>query len=274
MESIGTSAPQCMKTRMIATALLTAAFLAGVLLVPGKSPFQQEPLSPRPEKAGVESTEPGMPPPVSTYSIIARDPDTGEIGIAVQSKFVAVGAVVPYADARLGAVATQAYANTRYGEVGLLGLKLGMEPEQVIRLLTTDDPERESRQVAILDREGRGAVFTGSECHPWAGGRTGENYCVQGNLLAGPEVIEEMERAFLEHRGELAERLIAALKAGEAAGGDRRGRQSASLLIVREGWGYGGLSDRFRDLRVDDHPEPIEELERVYRAHQRLFPRP
>lgn len=216
----------------------------------------------------------GSAPPVATFSIVAVDLETGEIGVAVQSKIVGVGSIVPVAQAGVGAIATQSFANVRYGPSGLRALKLGIPPRNSLDLLTIDDPHRESRQVGMIDAEGNAANFTGSECHGWAGGHVGEQYSVQGNILAGPEVVEAMAEAFEETKGVLAERLIASLRAGQEAGGDRRGRQSAALLIVREGWGYGGLDDKFRDIRVDEHETPIEELDRVYRAHRKLFPRP
>lgn len=212
--------------------------------------------------------------PVATFSIVAIDPETGEIGVAVQSKIVGVGAIVPFAKAGVGAVATQSYANTGYGPLGLLAFESNLDAAATIELLTRDDPLKSTRQVGVISANGDAASFTGADCHGWAGGKTGENYVVQGNILAGPEVIEAMAEAFEKAKGILAERLIAALAAGQEAGGDRRGRQSASLLIVRDSWGYGGMGDRFRDVRVDDHPAPIAELERVYRLHRDLFPRP
>lgn len=214
------------------------------------------------------------PPPVATFSIVAVDPATGEIGVGVQSKIVGVGSIVPFAKAGVGAVATQSFANTGYGPLGLRAFAEGISPDKVIKILTTDDPMRERRQVGVINAAGKAANFTGKECHGWAGGVVGENFAVQGNILTGPEVVKEMARAFQETEGVLAERLIAALRAGQAAGGDSRGRQSAALLIVREGWGYGGIDDRFRDIRVDEHETPIEELDRVYRKHRDLFPRP
>lgn len=213
-------------------------------------------------------------PPVATFSIVAVDPDTGEIGVAVQSKIIGVGSIVPFAKAGVGAVATQSFANTGYGPLALRAFSEGISPDEVIRILTLDDPLRERRQVGVIDAHGKAANFTGKECHGWAGGIVGENFSVQGNILTGRAVVEEMARAFAETKGVLAERLIAALHAGQAAGGDSRGRQSAALLIVREGWGYGGIDDRYRDIRVDEHEAPIKELERVYRKHRALFPRP
>jgi uncharacterized Ntn-hydrolase superfamily protein len=213
-------------------------------------------------------------PLISTFSIVARDPQTGEIGVAVQSKFVAVGSVVPYAKAGIGAVASQAWGNPRYGPIGLELLASGKSALEAIDLMTSADPHRNSRQLAIIATEGNASVFTGSECLKWAGGKYGANYAVQGNILTGPEVIEAMGRALEDTNGTLAERMIASLDAGQKAGGDKRGRQSAALFIVRKGWGYGGLTDRFRDLRVDDHPTPIKELERIYYIHRKIFPRP
>lgn len=216
----------------------------------------------------------GEDPPVATFSIVAIDKTTGEIGVAVQSKIVGVGSIVPFAKAGVGAIATQSFANTGYGPLGLKAMEAGLSAEKTISILVADDPAREARQVGAITASGDAANFTGNECHGWAGGRTGEDYAVQGNILTGPEVVEAMAEAFEKAEGVLAERLIATLRAGQEAGGDRRGRQSAALLIVREGWGYGGIADKFRDIRVDEHEEPIEELERVYRKHRELFPRP
>lgn len=213
-------------------------------------------------------------PPVATFSIVACDPETGELGIAVQSRLPAVGAIVPYAKAGVGAIATQSLANTRYGAQGLSLLAEGKSAEEVVRILTDGDSERAARQLGVIDAQGRACSFTGDECLQWAGSRTGTHYTVQGNILTGPEVLDAMAQAFEEAQGELALRLLAALDAGQAAGGDRRGMQSAALLIVREGWGYDGQSDRFRDLRVDDHPSPIRELRRVFEVHSRVFRRP
>ncbi len=215
-----------------------------------------------------------LAPTVATFSIVAFDPDTGELGIAVQSRIPAVGAIVPFAKAGVGAVATQSYANTRYGPEGLALLASGKSPEEVVQLLTAADDGRAARQLGVIDAQGRVASFTGADCLDWAGSQTGENYTVQGNILAGPAVVEEMGKAFEQTEGVLALRLLAALDAGQAAGGDRRGMQSAALLIVRKGWGYAGQNDRFRDLRVDDDESPIRELRRVYEAHRKTFPRP
>lgn len=213
-------------------------------------------------------------PTVATFSIVATDPVTGEIGVAVQSRIVGVGGIVPFARSGIGAVATQAYANVAYGPAGLEAMAQGISPEEVLTLLTENDALRENRQVGLINAAGVAANFTGRECMEWAGGIVGENFAVQGNILTGGEVVVAMAAAFQQSTGLLAERLLATLKAGQAAGGDKRGMQSAALLIVREGWGYGGLNDRFRDIRVDEHTDPITELERVYRAHCKLFPRP
>ncbi|MGY8643722.1 MAG: DUF1028 domain-containing protein [Verrucomicrobiales bacterium] len=213
-------------------------------------------------------------PTVATFSIVAVDKSTGEIGVAVQSKIVGVGSIVPFAEAGVGAVATQAYANVRYGPIGLLMLKTGATPEQTIDMLTKNDPEKAHRQVGIVSAGGEVATFTGEKCSDWAGGISGDGFVVQGNILTGESVITAMAEAFKKTEGLLAERLIAALEAGQAEGGDKRGRQSAALLLVREGWGYAGLNDRFRDIRVDEHETPIKELRRVYEKHRALFPRP
>jgi uncharacterized Ntn-hydrolase superfamily protein len=213
-------------------------------------------------------------PPVTTFSIAAVDRETGEIGIAVQSKIVGVGAIVPWARAGVGAIATQASANVRCGPVGLLMLEIGATPGQTIELLTRNDPAKSHRQLGIVSAAGETATFTGKDCLARAGGRTGDAYVVQGNILEGENVIDAMAKAFEETAGVLAERLLAALEAGQTAGGDKRGRQSAALLVVRDGWGYGGLNDRFRDIRVDEHEHPIRELRRVYQKHRALFPRP
>lgn len=212
--------------------------------------------------------------PVSTFSIIARDVKTGEIGVAVQSKFVAVGSVVPYAEAGVGAVATQAWGNVEYGPNGLKLLSQGKKAADVIQLLINSDPRQGHRQVAVIGLEGNASSHTGKRCLSWAGSKRGEDFSVQGNLLTGPEVVEAMAASFKKSRGVLSERLIDALRAGQSAGGDKRGMQSAALLVVRKKWGYGGLNDRFRDLRVDDHRNPIEELERIYTIHRKVFPRP
>lgn len=212
--------------------------------------------------------------PLSTFSIVAVDLATGELGVAVASKFLAVGAVVPWARAGVGAVATQSYANVSYGPTGLELMAAGHSAGETLARLLADDPERELRQVGIVDARGGTATFTGSACHAWAGGRTGPGYAVQGNILTGPEVVDAMAHAFETTDGPLAVRLLAALAAGDAAGGDRRGKQSAALLVVKERGGYGGYTDRFIDLRVDDHGEPVAELQRLYGIWRLYFEKP
>lgn len=216
-----------------------------------------------------------IPPELcGTFSIVAYDPETQELGVAVHSRVVAVGSIVPFAKAGVGAIATQSLANVSFGPRGLEMLEEGLSAEETLQRLLADDEGRELRQVGIIAADGTTAQFTGSECVPWAGGKSGENYCVQGNILAGEEVVNAMAEAFETTEGELADRLLAALDAGDAAGGDTRGKQAAALLIVREGWGYAGLNDRYRDIRVDDHPDPIVELRRVYEVHKTVFGRP
>ena len=211
-----------------------------------------------------------------TFSIVAWDSSASppEWGIAVASKFLAVGAVVPWARAGAGAVATQAFANLAYGPEGLEKLTAGHSAEEVVADLTGADEQREHRQLGIVDAEGRAANFTGSECFDWAGGRAGRGYTCQGNILTGPDVVDGMCAAFEATEGELSVRLLAALRAGDEAGGDRRGRQSAAILVVREGGGYGGGTDLSVSLRVDDHEAPVTELERLFEIHRLLFPRP
>lgn len=213
-------------------------------------------------------------PVVATFSIVGRDPTTGEMGIAVQSKFLSVGSVVPWALAAGGAIATQSYANTAFGPAGLELLSQGLPAQEALDRLLADDPNREQRQVGIVDREGRAATFTGKDCLPWAGGVTGPNFAAQGNILVSTETVEAMARTFQEMPGDLAQRLVEALAAGQAAGGDSRGRQSAALYIVREAGGYGGMNDRYIDLRVDDHMEPVLELRRLLGLWRLYFERP
>ncbi|MBD3348252.1 MAG: DUF1028 domain-containing protein [Candidatus Eisenbacteria bacterium] len=202
--------------------------------------------------------------PVATFSIVGYDPDTGDLGVAVQSRFFAVGAAVPFARSDVGAIATQAMGNMSYGPRGLDMLELGVSPEHVLETLLGSDPDSAHRQVGIVDSNGRSAAHTGSECMSWAGHRVGENYSVQGNILVSAETVDAMARAFEETDGILGERLMRAIEEGQQAGGDSRGVQSAAMLIVREGGGYGGLSDRYCDLRVDDHEDPIGELRRIF----------
>lgn len=203
-----------------------------------------------------------------TFSIVACDLAAREWGAAVASKFLAVGSVVPWARAGVGAVATQAYANTSFGPGGLDLMALGYAAEDTLNGLLAADTEREHRQVGIVDREGRAATFTGSECYSWAGGRSGAGYAAQGNILVGPTVVDRMVETFEAMSGPLVDRLLRALAAGDAAGGDSRGRQSAALLVVHPRGGYGGFSDVAVDLRVDDHPTPIDELARLLGIHK------
>jgi len=208
---------------------------------------------------------------LSTFSIVARDPENGDLGVAVQSKFIAVGAVVPWAQAGVGAIATQSYANTTYGPRGLALLAEGLSAAETVERLTHDDEERGMRQVGLVSATGEAAAFTGDECYEWAGHVVGEGYCCQGNILVSAETVHAMAEAFEAAEGDLAGRLVAALAAGQAAGGDRRGQQSAALLVVREGGGYGGYNDRLVDLRVDDHPQPIRELARLLDLYRLYF---
>lgn len=207
-------------------------------------------------------------PPIATFSIVGRDPVTNELGVAVASRFFAVGSVVPWAEANVGAVATQSFANTSFGWRGLELLRLGLDPEEAINLLLRTDDNPEKRQVGIVSVSGKSATYTGKECISWAGGRNGPNYAIQGNILTGESVVTAMEKAFLETTGTLAERLYAALLAGDKEGGDSRGKQSAALIIVKEGAGYGGYTDLAIDIRVDDHSEPFQELGRLLQIAQ------
>jgi uncharacterized Ntn-hydrolase superfamily protein len=212
-----------------------------------------------------------------TFSIVAWDgdtPDGAEWGVAVASKFLAVGSVVPWARAKVGAVATQALANVAYGPDGLAALGEHRTAVDVVRLLTAADEDREHRQLGVVDAAGGAETYTGSECLPWAGGIAGPGFAAQGNILIGPEVVDLMVEAFTVAKGDLASRLMAALLAGDRAGGDRRGRQSAAMLVVREGGGYLGDTDVVVDLRIDDHVDPVPELERLLGINRLLFPRP
>ncbi|WP_027366001.1 DUF1028 domain-containing protein [Desulfotruncus alcoholivorax] len=208
---------------------------------------------------------------VATFSICGYDPASGEIGVAVQSKFLAVGAVVPWVKAGVGAIATQSWANTSYGPDGLKLLEEGLSPREVIERLTGSDEGRNLRQVGIIDAKGRSASYTGTECYPWAGGLAGENFACQGNILVGAETVRAMAETFNSVRGDLAEKLLAALDAGQQAGGDSRGKQSAALYVAKEKGGYGGYNDRYIDLRVDDHPDPIKELIRIHGLYKLYF---
>jgi uncharacterized Ntn-hydrolase superfamily protein len=208
-----------------------------------------------------------------TFSIVARDLQRGELGIAVQSKFLGVGAVVPWAKAGVGAIATQSWANTSYGPHGLELLEKGLSAREVIAELTHNDEARAKRQVGVVGVAAEPATFTGEECFPWAGGYIGEHFACQGNILVGENTVLAMAHTFVETAGLLCDRLIASLAAGQEAGGDSRGQQSAALLVVREKGGYEGFNDRFIDLRVDDHTQPIDELHRILQLHKLyLFP--
>ena len=209
---------------------------------------------------------------ISTYSIVACDLEAREWGVAVQSMFLAVGAAVPAAEPEVGAIATQAWANLAYRPQGLALLHEGYSADDVVRRLVGGDDGRDHRQVGVVDAHGRPATYTGSECLDWAGGTTGPGFAAQGNILVSEGTVEALASTFRDTQGQpLAERLLACLAAAQRAGGDRRGQQSAALLIVRKDGGYGGTSDVAVDLRVDDHPGPIEELERIYRLHDLLF---
>jgi len=204
------------------------------------------------------------PPQPSTFSIAAADAEAGEVGVAVASRFFAVGAVVPWARAGVGAVATQANANTTFGPRGLELLSLGLTPEETVKVLLRTDSGNNARQVGIVSAAGASATYSGPGCTPWAGGRKGPSYAVQGNILAVENVVVAMESTFLASKGKpLAERLYAALMAGDAAGGDSRGKQSAAILVCRERAGFNGFTDRAVDIRVDDSPEPFVEIGRL-----------
>lgn len=208
---------------------------------------------------------------IATFSIVAYDPDDEAWGVAVASKFPAVGAVVPWAEAAAGAVATQSYANTSYGPKGLQLMRQGQSAERALQALLDQDPQRDQRQVGMVDAHGQPATFTGTACLPWAGGLIGRHFAAQGNILAGPQVAQEMGLAFESAHGDLADRLLTALIAGDAAGGDRRGRQSAALLVVRSHAGYGGFNDRWIDYRVDDDPNPLDRLTELLGLHRLYF---
>ena len=232
---------------------------------------------------GIQAMPIENPHIVATFSIVAYDPKTHNLGVAVQSRFLAVGAVVPWAKAGVGAIATQAYANTSYGPNGLKLLESRLSVQETLDKLIEADDGRAHRQVGIIDAKGNAAAYTGAETNAWAGHHVvGKNYAVQGNILAGEEVVLSMGEAFEKsglrskplseaNRGTLAEKLIAALEAGQAAGGDTRGQQSAALLVVRENGGFGGFNDRYIDLRVDDHAKPIQELKRIYKLYEKTF---
>ena len=209
-----------------------------------------------------------------TFSVVATDGTAW--GVAVASKFLGVGAAVPAAAAGVGAIATQSWANLAYRPDGLAMLRAGKSAQETLDALTSTDELRAERQAGIVDRDGNAATYTGTGCNPWAGGVTGDNYAIQGNILVGPEVVDAMRRAWLatDDTQPLARRLLAALQAGDDNGGDRRGRQSAALLVVTPEGGYGGGSDVFADLRVDDHAEPTKELTRLLDLHDLYFGKP
>ena len=209
-----------------------------------------------------------------TFSIVATDGEAW--GVAVASKFLGVGAAVPAAAVNVGAIATQSWANLAYRPDGLAMLREGKSAQETLDALTAADDKREERQAGIVDKQGRAATFTGSGCHSWAGGVTGDGYAIQGNILVGPQVVDEMQRAWLatEKSQPLTRRLLAALRAGDDAGGDKRGRQSAALLVATPEGGYGGGSDVFADLRIDDHEQPVSELTRLLDLHDIFFGKP
>jgi uncharacterized Ntn-hydrolase superfamily protein len=213
--------------------------------------------------------------PVATYSICACDLEARQWGVAVQSKFLAVGSIVPWAEPLVGCVATQSWANPRYGPDGLALLRDGISAEDAVRRLTEADEDRARRQLGIVDGEGHGATYTGDECNDWAGGRVGPGCAAQGNILVSGDTVDALAETFEATAGKsLPERLLDCLDAAQAAGGDSRGQQSAAILVVGPEQGYAGLSDVFVDLRVDDHERPLEELRRVFEIHRELFPRP
>jgi uncharacterized Ntn-hydrolase superfamily protein len=211
--------------------------------------------------------------PVATFSIVACDLVAGDLGIAVASKFLACGAVVPWAAAGAGAVATQSHANTAYGPDGIAMMREGLSASQALARLIAEDPGRDLRQAGLADARGGAAAHTGAGCQGWAGHSIGEGFACQGNLLVGEETVLAMAAAFRTARGALADRLLASLAAGDGAGGDRRGRQAAALHVCRANGGYGGMNDVLVDLRVDDHPEPVPELRRLLQLHSLYFGR-
>lgn len=214
--------------------------------------------------ACVAATAAAEPPRPSTFSIVAADPEAGEVGIAVASRFFAVGSVVPWARAGVGAVATQSNANTTFGPRGLELMERGATPREALDVMLRSDAGRDGRQVGAVSADGGSATHSGARCTAWAGGHSGPGYAIQGNILAGEAVVNAMERRFLETRGQpLAQRLLEALSAGDAAGGDSRGRQSAAILVVRDRGGYNGFTDRAIDVRVDDHADPLGEIARL-----------
>jgi len=206
-----------------------------------------------------------------TFSIVGFDPENGDLGVAVHSKFPNVGVTIPFAKAGIGAIATQSYCNTSFGPRGLTLLSNGASPQQAIDILIQSDQDRDYRQLGIIDAQGRNAHYTGAACFDFAGGKSGENFSVQGNVLASENVVKDMASGFQEYQGSLAEKLIYALQKGQVAGGDKRGQQSAAVLVVRDKGGYGGHDDRYVDISVYDHPEPINELQRLYQIHRLTY---
>ena len=211
------------------------------------------------------------PRAIHTFSIVARDPANGDVGVAVASKFLAVGTAVPFAEAEVGAVATQSYANLGYGPNGLAMMAGGLSARETLDRLVAEDEGRDQRQVGVVDANGLAVSYTGAGCHDWAGGRTGEGYACQGNILTGGDTLDAMAETFESARGELPARLQLALSAGDTIGGDKRGKQAAALLVMRTGAGYGGFDDTLVNLRVDDCPEPLPELGRLLALHQLYF---
>jgi uncharacterized Ntn-hydrolase superfamily protein len=247
LETMRQARPNMMRNIMRMLSIVVIAQVAALLLCDTAATSE-----------GRESTE-----NIATFSIVARDSATGELGVAVASRFFAVGSVVPWAKAGVGAVATQSYANTTFGPRGLELMEKGLSPQEALTVLLRSDDRPLRRQVGIVSADGKAVTYTGDSCMAWAGGRMGANYAIQGNILAGEPVVAAMEKSFLETKGTLADRLYAALVAGDAKGGDSRGKQSAAMLVVRENAGYGGYTDRAIDIRVDDHPEPFQELGRL-----------
>jgi len=213
-------------------------------------------------------------PLVATYSIVACDLEAEQWGVGVQSKFLGVGSVVPWAEPHVGGIATQAFANPHYGPDGLALLREGLSAEEAVERLTAADADRAQRQLGIVDGEGRSATFTGEECNEWAGGRAGSSYATQGNILVSEATVDALAETFGASVGKpLAARLLDCLDAAQAAGGDSRGQQSAALLVVQRDAGYAGLSDSLVDVRTDDHERPLEELRRLYDLHREVFQR-
>lgn len=241
------------------------ALLIPILLLAAVGPGQATgPPAACPSRVEAPSHLPGHGPgPVATFSIVAADPKTQQVGVAVASRFFAVGSVVPWARAGAGALATQAFANTSFGPYGLVLMQQGLDAKAIVKNLLAGDDQPQRRQLGVVTADGGAAAHTGSGCTPWAGHRTGPGYAIQGNILAGEKVVEAMEQAYLDIPGSLAQRLYAALTAGDAAGGDARGRQSAALVVARPEGGYGGYTDRYIDIRVDDHEDPLVELGRL-----------